>query len=112
MGNELNCANPFGDYYEEEEEEEKKKKKKEEEEEKGAGEEEGDDDKTGAGQELERAEETQRKQDGADKSIKAGGHIYIVDVERLGRQQRKESNVTDVSKLSSEGNRFICDEHL
>ena len=33
MGNELNCANPFGDYYEEEEEEEEKKKKKEEEEE-------------------------------------------------------------------------------
>ncbi len=92
MGNELNCANPFGDHEEE-------------------GEDDGPEVPEGTDHELEHTDTgtTQRKQDAAKNGTKSGGRIYRVDVERYDKIKAKEANVTDLSKLSSEGNRFITD---
>ena len=91
MGNELNCSNPFGDY-------------------------ESDNDDSGGN--LEQMGEGRRASHEEDDQKNAkSSKIYKYDVEHYDRIKARETSIgngseADLSRLASEGNRFITDGHL
>lgn len=91
MGNDLNCSNPFGDYESDE------------------------DDSSDSTMQMD--ERQRASPEDADHKNAKTSKIYKYDVQQYDKIKAREASIGngsegDLSRLASEGNRFITDGHL